>query len=135
MYQKIWVEKRRSLRTSFPLMPALQRYVASGSRKSFAYFALELPSGTLTISSSSSQFRASQIISRCSRFTLSTNSWYNSLIVLGRMPVALARSACVIFRSPSLVDSKILIIRHCSFRYKITPIGLSVGVLLFYNAF
>ena len=47
---------------------------------------------------------------KCSKFTLSTNSWYNSLIVFGRMPVALAKSACVHLSSPSFVDSKILII-------------------------
>ena len=67
-------------------------------------------SGTHTINSSSLQFRASQIRFKCSRFTLSTNSWYNSLIVFGRISVALAKSACVHLSSPSFVDSKILII-------------------------
>lgn len=114
-------------------MPALQRYVTPDSRKQFAFFVFEPLSGDRTISSSRLQCRASQILSRCSRFTLSTNSWYNSLIVFGRMPVALAKSACVIFRSPSLVDSKILIIRHCSLRYKITSIVQFVVLLLFYS--
>ena len=62
------------------------------------------------IRSDSSHPSASQIRSRCSRFTLSAISWYRSLIVEGRMPVALARSACDHLRSPSRVDSKILII-------------------------
>lgn len=87
---------------------------------------LGLSSGTRIINSLSSQSRASQIRSRCSRFTLSTNSWYNSLIVFGRMPVALAKSACVHLSSPSFVDSKILIIHHCSFRYKIALFDMCV---------
>lgn len=69
-----------------------------------------LSSGTRTISSSSSQSRASHIKSKCSRFTLSASSWYNSLIVFARMPVRLERSACVNLSSPSFFDSKILII-------------------------
>ena len=92
-----------------------------------------LPSGTRTINSSSLQSRASQMRSKCSRFTLSTNSWYNSLIVFGRMPVALAKSACVHLSSPSLVDSKILIIRRRSFRYKISFFDTLMCLLLFYS--
>lgn len=78
-------------------------------------------SGTRTINSFSSHPRASQIRSKCSKLTLSVNSWYNSLIVFGLIPVALAKSACVHLHSPSLVDNKILIIRCRSFHYKITP--------------
>ena len=51
--------------------------------------------GTLTINSSSSQFKASQIRSNCSKLTLSANSWYNSLIVLGLIPVALAAPSAI----------------------------------------
>ena len=94
-----------------------------------------LSSGTRTINSSSLQPRASQMRSKCSRFTLSTNSWYNSLIVFGRMPVARAKSACVHLSSPSLVDSKILIIRCCSFRYKISFFDTPVCLLIFYSGF
>lgn len=97
--------------------------------------------GSLTINSSSEQSSASQIRSRWSKFTLSTISWYNSLIVVGRMPVFLARSACVHFRSPNREESKILIIRHCSFRYNLpffdrkilANVRLSRKLLLFYT--
>lgn len=99
----------------------------------FVWVIFGVLSGTRTINSLSSQFRASQIRSKCSRLTLSTNSWYNSFIVFGRIPVALARSACVHLISPSFVDSKILIIRCCSFRYKITPNSIFLGHLLFYS--
>lgn len=75
--------------------------------------------GIRTINSSSSQSSASHIRSRCSRFTRSASSWYNSLIVFGRIPVARARSACVSLSSPSFFDSKIFIIRHCSFRFNL----------------
>ena len=92
-----------------------------------------LSSGTRTINSSSLQSRASQMRSKCSRLTLSTNSWYNSLIVFGRMPVALAKSDCVHLSSPSLVDSKILIIRRRSFRYKISFFDTLMCLLLFYS--
>lgn len=104
------------------LTAVLQHYLSKNDeiRKPFRVcITLGFSLGILTIRSLSSQSRASQIRSKCSKFTLSTNSWYNSPIVLGRMPVALAKSACVHLISPSLVDSKILIIRHCSFRYKI----------------
>jgi hypothetical protein len=89
--------------------------------------------GTHTISSSSSQFKASQIRSKCSKFTLSAISWYNSPIVLGRIPVALAKSACVHLASPSFIDSKILIICRCSFRCNITLLDKILFLLLFYS--
>lgn len=57
-----------------------------------------------------SQSNASHIKSKCSKFILSAISWYRSLIVDGLIPVFRARSACVHLSSPSLVDSKILII-------------------------
>ncbi len=73
-----------------------------------------------------SQSRASQIKSKCSRFIRSHKQLYISLIVLGRIFVARARSAWLHLSSPSLVDSLILIISstllcmiHCSIsRYK-----------------
>lgn len=117
---KIYDSKKTFLTNVFFLGASVAALIAPSQRNTFAYFALL--SGIRTISSSSVQFNTPQIRSRCSRLTLSTNSWYNSLIVFGRIPVIRARSACVIFRSPSLVDNKILIIRHCSFHYKITPI-------------
>lgn len=66
--------------------------------------------GTRTIKSVNSQPSTSQILSSCSRLTRVATSWYNSLIVLGHMPVLRARSACVHLSSPSRVDSNILII-------------------------
>ena len=87
-------------------------------------------SGTLLINSSSWQSKASQIKSRCSRLTLPANSWYKSLIVFGQMPVALAKSACVHLISPSFADSKILIIRHRSFHYKITFSNVNISGMI-----
>jgi hypothetical protein len=55
--------------------------------------------------------------------------------VLGLIPVALAKSACVHLTSPSLVDSKILIIHRRSFRYKITFFDTFMCLLLFYSGF
>ncbi len=61
------------------------------------------------LASGGSQPKTSQILSRCSRLTRSAISWYRSLMVLARMPVRLARSACVHFLSPRSVDNRILI--------------------------
>ena len=90
-------------------------------------------SGTYSISSSSLQFKASQMRLICLRFTLSANPWYNSPIVLGRMPVTLARSACVHLSSPSFLDNKIFIMRRRSFRYKIALFDTFLCHLLFYS--
>lgn len=114
----------------------LQHYLSDEIREPVLVCSiLGFSSGTRIINSSSSQFRASQMRSKCSKFTLSTNSWYNSLIVFGRMPVALANSACVHLSSPSFVDSKILIIRRRSFRYKISLFDTLMYLLLFYSGF
>lgn len=120
----------------FSLVIVLQHYLPCEIvDPAFVWVTLGCSSGTLTISSSSSQSNASHMRSRCSRFTLSTNSWYNSLIVLGLIPVALAKSAWVHLTSPSFVDSKIRIIRCRPFRYKITLFDTFVFFLLFYSVF
>ena len=113
----------------------LQHYLSDGEiREPFLVCTmLGVSSGTYYISSSSLQFRASQIRLKCLRFTLSANPWYNSLIVFGRMPVTLARSACVHLSSPSFVDNKIFIMRRRSFRYKIALFGTFLCHLLFYS--
>lgn len=115
----------------------LQHYLSDGEmREPFLVCTiLGFSSGTRTINSPSLQWRASHIRSSCSRLTLSVISWYKSLIVFGRMPVALARSACVHLSSPSFVDNKILIIRRCSFRYKIAHLFIFMYHLLFYSGF
>lgn len=117
------------------LTSVLQHYLPDGKiREPFLVCTiLGSSSGTRTINSSSLQLRASHIRSNCSRLTLSHISWYKSLIVLGRMPVTLARSACVHLISPSLVDNKILIIRRRSFHYKITFFNTLLCYLLFYS--
>lgn len=121
----------------FFMTSVLQHYLSDGEiREPFLVCTmLGVSSGTYTISSSSLQFRASQIRLKCLRFTLSANPWYNSLIVLGRIPVTLARSACVHLSSPSFVDNKIFIIRRRSFRYKITHSYIFMFHLLFYSGF
>ncbi len=115
----------------------LQHYLSDGEiREPFRVcIILGFSSGTYSISSSSLQFRASHIRLKCLKFTLSANPWYNSLIVLGRIPVALARSACVHLISPSFVDNKIFIIRRRSFRYKISHYYTFMSHLLFYSVF
>ena len=65
--------------------------------------------------SPTSQSRALQILSRCSRLTRSTSSLYSSLMVAALIPVARARSAWVQRLSPRRVDSRILIMLR-SFR-------------------
>lgn len=77
--------------------------------------------GTRTIKSVKSQPSTSQILSSCSRLTRVVTSWYNSLIVLGRMPVLRARSACVHLSSPSRVDSNILNYKPVSFMVESRP--------------
>lgn len=121
----------------FFMTAVLQHYLSDGEiREPFLVCTiLDFLSGTRTINSSSLQWRASHIRSNCSKLTLSVISWYKSLIVFGRMPVTLARSACVHLSSPSFVDNKILIIRRCSFRYKIAHIFIFMYHLLFYSGF
>ena len=117
----------------FFITVVLQHYLSNDEiREPFLVcITLGLSLGTLTINSSSRQSRASHMRSKCSKLTLSTNSWYNSLIVFGRIPVALAKSACVHLISPSLIDNKILIIRRRSFRYKITHFDITVLICYF----
>lgn len=74
------------------------------------FFASAESSGTYFIKSDKLTSRVLQITSKCSNETLSAYSWYNSLIVFGRIPVALDSSAWVILFSPKIDDSKILII-------------------------
>ena len=136
MHKICGIKKRRSWIERLFMTAVLQHYpsVDDEIREPFLVCStLGLSSGTRTINSSSLQFRASHIRSKCFKFTLSTNSWYNSLIVFGRMPVALAKSACVHLSSPSLVDSKILIIHCRSFPYKIPFFNTSMCLLLFYS--
>ena len=135
--QILWYKERRPYKGRLSLAIVLQHYFCNGRiREPFLVCTtLGFLSGSLTIRSSSLQFRASHMRSRCSKLTLSANSWYNSLIVFGRIPVALARSACVHLISPSLVDNKILITRHRSFRYKISQSSTYMCILLFYSGF
>lgn len=120
----------------FPLAVVLQHYLPDEIKDpALVWVIFECLFGTLTINSLSSQFKASHMRSRCSRLTLSTNSWYKSLIVLGLIPVTLAKSAWVHLASPSFVDSKILIIRRCSFRFKISFFDTFMCLLLFYSDF
>ena len=65
--------------------------------------------GTYSMRSEISHSNTSQILSTWSRFIRVTNSWYHSLIVLGRIPVASARSFCVHLFSPRSRDKWILI--------------------------
>ena len=97
----------------------LQHYLSLIDELFVSHCLTDGASSTRIIRSFSSQPRTSQILSNCSKFTRSTSSWYNSLMVLGLIPVFRARSACVHFFSPSRVDSKILII-HRSFSYNIS---------------
>lgn len=93
----------------------------------WVYFIL---SGTFTISSLRLQWSALQIRSKCSRFTLSAISWYNSPIVFGLIPVLLANSACVILCSPNRVLSKILInVIAPSLMYPNTPASICAEML------
>ena len=114
-----------SFTRSIFLLVALQHYfLGKINVPVFVWFIFGSWSGTLIINSSNRHSSASQIKSKCSSFTLSANSWYNSLIVFGRIPVARAKSACVHRNSPNLVDSKILIIYHCPFHHTLLQFNI-----------